>query len=99
MAVTTGFPAMLPSPRATMMPSVLPTIIVVSHTLLVLNNGNDLDLLSFLAQNRSDEYNVGSFADETRRDKVNAMFHAKINQIVYVILGEFWKIDDSSWQI
>ena len=38
-------------------------------------------------------------ADETRRDKVNAMFHAKINQIVYVILGECWMIDDSSWQI
>lgn len=78
--------------------SLLEDLVEVVHTLLVLNLGNDLDVLAILAENLADGGDVASTTDERSEDHVDSIFDTE-SQIVLVLLGESWQIDVGLGQV
>ena len=76
----------------------LENFIEVVDTLLVLNLGNDLNLLTLFAENFTDMTDVTSTADERSKDHLNLVLNTKF-EVVNVFLGEGWEVDISARQV
>lgn len=73
-------------------------LIKVVQTLLVLNLGDDLDILAVFTEDSSDVLDVFAATDEGCKDHVDSVLYAE-SQIFLVFLGQSWKVDIGPWEI
>lgn len=78
--------------------SLLQDVVEVVDTLLVLNLGDDLDVLAVLAEALADGQDVLAGADEGSEDHVDAVLDTE-PQIGLVLLGESRKVDISAGKV
>lgn len=76
----------------------LQDLVKVVDTLLVLNLGNDLDVLALLAEDLTDGGDVLTTADERGEDHVDTVLDTK-PQVGLVLLGKRWEIDIGLWEV
>ena len=70
----------------------LKDLVEVVDTLLVLDLGNDLDLLSFLTEDLTDVADVATTTDEGREDHVDVVLDTE-SEIGDILLGQSGKVD------
>lgn len=73
-------------------------LVKVVDTLLVLNLGNDLDLLTLLAKDIADVTDVTTTTDERSKDHVDLVLNTKL-QVADVLLGQSRKVDIGARQV
>ncbi len=73
-------------------------LVNVVDALLVLNLGDDEDVLALLAEHAPDLFDTGRIPDEGGEDHVHALLHAK-DQVVLVLLGDGGQIGVSAGQV
>ena len=76
----------------------LQDLVEVVDALLVLDLGDDLDILAVLAQHLADRLDVRASTDEGREDHVDAVFDAEA-QVALVLFGERGKVDVGLGQV
>jgi hypothetical protein len=78
--------------------SLLENLVEVVNSLLVLNLGNDLDVLALLAEDLADSSYVAAAADERGEDHVDTVLDTKL-EIGLVLLGQRREIDVGLGQV
>lgn len=78
--------------------SLLEDLVEVVDTLLVLNLGNDLDLLALLTQNLTDVADVATAADERSEDHVDLVLNTEL-EIGNILLGKGGEVNVSAGQV
>ncbi|KAH3665823.1 hypothetical protein OGAPHI_004011 [Ogataea philodendri] len=73
-------------------------LVKVVHTLLVLDLGDDLDVLTFLAQDLSNLQNVVGRTDERSKHHVDLILDTE-SQVVLVLLGQSRQVHVGVWQV
>lgn len=73
-------------------------LVEVVDALLVLDLGNDLDLLALLAQDLTDMADIAAAADEGGEDHIDLVLHAKL-QIADILLRQGGEVDVGSRQV
>jgi hypothetical protein len=70
----------------------------VADTLLVLDLGDDLDVLALLAEHFADGQNVVGATDERSKDHVDIVLDTK-SQVGLVLFRKSWEVDVGLWQV
>ena len=73
--------------------------VVVLQALLVLDLGHDLDRAPARAQHVADVLDVAGLAHERRRDEVDLVREAEVDQVVAVLLGDGRQVDHHAGQV